>query len=87
LPRARAERRPDHAEGALAPGRYCFAINESDVRRELDESGTSTAAERIATLVKADRCACAFKNPQGTCCLGNVNTVVKSLLTEIVPAR
>jgi CopZ-like zinc binding protein len=66
---------------------YCFAITESDLRREIDQSGTPTAAERITALVKADRCACEVKNPQGTCCLGNVTTIVKSLLTEVVPAR
>ena len=65
---------------------YCFAITESDLRREIDQSGTSTAPERITALVKADRCACEVKNPQGTCCLGNVTTVVKSLLAEVVPA-
>jgi hypothetical protein len=64
---------------------YCFAITESDLRREIDQSARSTAAERITALVKADRCACEVKNPQGTCCLGNVTTVVKSLLTEVVP--
>jgi hypothetical protein len=29
-------------------------------------------AERITALVKAERCACEVKNPQGSCCLGNV---------------
>ena len=66
---------------------YCFAITESDLRREIDQAGTSTAAERITALVKADRCACDVKNPQGTCCLGHVATRVKSLLAEVVPAR
>ena len=66
---------------------YCFAITESDLRREIDQAGTSTAAERITALVKADRCACEVKNPQGTCCLGNVTTVVKSLVAEVIPAR
>ena len=66
---------------------YCFGLIESDLRREIDQSATSTAAERITALVKADRCACEVKNPQGTCCLGNVNTLVKSLLAEVVPAR
>ena len=66
---------------------YCFAITESDLRREIDQTAMSTAAERITALVKADRCACEVKNPQGTCCLGNVTTTVNSLLTEVVPAR
>ena len=35
---------------------YCFGISESDLRREIDQVGSSTAAE-ITALVKADRCA------------------------------
>jgi hypothetical protein len=58
---------------------YCFAITEFDLRREIVERGTSTAADRITALVKADRCACEVRNPQGTCCLGNVTAVVKAL--------
>lgn len=61
---------------------YCFAITESDLRREIAETGSSTAAERITALVKADRCACEVRNPQGTCCLGNVTAAVKAALTE-----
>ena len=57
---------------------YCFGIAEGGLRREIIETGTSTAAERITGLVKADRCACEVRNPQGTCCLGNVLAVVKA---------
>jgi hypothetical protein len=65
---------------------YCFGISESDLHREIDQVGSSTAAERITALVKADRCACEVRNPQGTCCLGNVATAVKELMTEEIPA-
>jgi hypothetical protein len=65
---------------------YCFDVTEPDVRREIHETGNSTAAERITDLVKAERCACEVRNPQGVCCLGNVTTVVMTLLTEMVPA-
>jgi len=58
---------------------YCFAISEADLRREIAETGRSAAAERIAAHVKAGRCACEVKNPQGSCCLGNVAAVVKGL--------
>jgi hypothetical protein len=51
---------------------YCFAVNERDIRRELAETGRSTAGDRITALVKTERCACEIKNPQGSCCLGNV---------------
>ncbi len=57
---------------------YCFGISEGDVRRELVETGRSTASDRISTLVRAGRCTCEVKNPQGTCCLGNVATATKA---------
>jgi hypothetical protein len=57
---------------------YCFGITEADVGREIAETGRTTAAERISALVKAGRCACELKNPQGNCCLGNVAAVTRS---------
>ncbi len=70
---------------------YCFGIGEHHLRRELVETGRSTAAARITALVKADRCACEVKNPQGSCCLGNVAAATKAAKaalgagTEAVP--
>lgn len=58
---------------------YCFAIGERDIRRELIETGRSTAGERITALVKAERCACEVKNPQGSCCLGNVAAAAEAV--------
>ena len=51
---------------------YCFGITEQDLRRELVATGRATAFDRITALVKAERCACEVKNPQGSCCLGNL---------------
>ena len=59
---------------------YCFAVSEGDIRRELAETGRSTTGDRISALVKAERCACEVKNPQGSCCLGNVAAVAKAAL-------
>ncbi len=70
---------------------YCFAVTEGDLRREIAETGRSTAAQRITAHVKAGRCACEIKNPQGSCCLGNVAAVVKALQAveaeSVVPNR
>jgi hypothetical protein len=57
---------------------YCFAVGERDIRQELAETGHSTALGRITALVNGDRCACDVKNPQGTCCLGNVAAATKA---------
>ena len=66
---------------------YCFEITEADVRRELVEGRRPTAAERITALVKADRCACEVRNPQGSCCLGNVMSVMQVLQGEVAAVR
>lgn len=57
---------------------YCFAVREDEIRREVEASGRSASANRIKTLVQAERCACEVRNPQGSCCLGNVVTVAKA---------
>jgi hypothetical protein len=61
---------------------YCFAVSEADLRREIAETGGSTAATRITDHVRAGRCACEIKNPQGSCCLGNVAAAEKALLAD-----
>jgi CopZ-like zinc binding protein len=62
---------------------YCFTITEDDIRRELVETGHSSAAERITALVKVERCACEVKNPQGSCCLGNLADATRTLKTAL----
>ena len=59
---------------------YCFAVSEADLRLEIAETGRSTAAQRIRDHVQAGRCTCEIKNPQGTCCLGDVVAATKALL-------
>ena len=63
---------------------YCFAVSEGDIRREIQATGGSPAVERITALVKSERCACEVRNPQGTCCLGNLTAAVKAALAETV---
>jgi hypothetical protein len=61
---------------------YCFAISEADLRREIAETGRSTAAQRITAHVKAGRCACEIRNPEGRCCLGHIVEATRALLAE-----
>ena len=56
---------------------YCFAITEREIQQELAVNGRSTASDRVTQLVKASRCACEVRNPQGSCCLGNLATVTR----------
>ena len=63
---------------------YCFDITPAEIRIELVETGSSTVAARVDAGVKAGQCACEIRNPQGSCCLGNVRSLVKSMTTEKV---
>jgi hypothetical protein len=60
-----------------APICYCFGFTRKDIRDEIAETGRSMIAERIATEVKAGRCACEVKNPSGKCCLGDITVTIK----------
>lgn len=59
---------------------YCFGFSRADVRKELEQSGTSTIPARITAEVQARRCSCEVKNPAGVCCLGEVNKAVKAVM-------
>ena len=62
---------------------YCLGVDEDTIRREIEASGRSASAERITALVQAERCACEVRNPQGTCCLGNVTNIAKRADTVV----
>lgn len=58
---------------------YCFGFTEAMAREEIESSGKCTIPDRIASEMKAERCACEVRNPQGSCCLGNVTAAVERL--------
>lgn len=58
---------------------YCFGDNEADIRREIEQLGTSDAVQRVRDQIEAGRCACEVRNPRGVCCLGDVAAAVKRL--------
>jgi hypothetical protein len=62
---------------------YCFGWSRRRIREELDQSGESSAVDMITTHVKAKRCGCEVNNPQGSCCLENVRSVVKQTVEEL----
>src|SRR5262249_26468848 len=61
---------------------YCFGHSVESARAEILAKGRSTVAAQIAKEIQAGNCACEVKNPSGRCCLGEVNKVVKELLSE-----
>ena len=58
---------------------YCFRHTPASIRDELRETGKSSVIESINDGIRSGKCACDIRNPQGSCCLGNVNKLVKSI--------
>jgi Zinc binding domain len=69
--------------GDEVPVCYCFEWTRGRLKQQIREIGRSTAAEEIACEIKAGNCACDIKNPQGECCLGDINAVVKEAMSTI----
>ncbi len=66
---------------------YCFNFTMEDIRRDLATSGKTEIPRIITKEVRAGHCACEVKNPQGTCCLGNIAKAVKRIQSELVAAH
>ena len=60
---------------------YCFDWTPNNITQAAEVSELEQVASSISAHIKAGRCGCEVNNPQGSCCLGNVNAVVKSQLT------
>jgi hypothetical protein len=58
---------------------YCFDVTEADLRNEIATRGSTAVPAMIAAEVRAGHCACEVRNPQGSCCLGNVSGAVAAL--------
>lgn len=62
---------------------YCFDITEADLRGGITSTGETDIPAMIAAEVRAGHCACEVKNPQGSCCLGNVSNAVKRIQSRV----
>lgn len=69
-------------DDVAAPVCYCFGWTPERIRAEIERAGRSSAINQITAQVKAGNCYCEVTNPQGSCCLGNVNRVVQEALTR-----
>ena len=58
---------------------YCFGITAADLRADLVERGGTDIPASIRADVRAGHCACEVKNPEGSCCLGNVSRAIQSI--------
>lgn len=62
---------------------YCYQHTPASIRAELLEHGKTDVVERVTSGTKAGSCACEIRNPQGSCCLGNVRALVKRIEQEL----
>ncbi len=70
-------------QGDEVPICYCFEFMRGDLRRDLMEKGATAIPNEIKKGIRDGRCDCERKNPQGTCCLGNVAAALKKIQTEM----
>jgi len=66
---------------------YCFEFTVADLCSDLIARGETDIPERITQEIQAGHCACEVKNPEGSCCLGNVQDAVKRIRADIDAAR
>lgn len=57
---------------------YCFRHTVGELRAAPQE-GRIAIVDNINAGISAGQCACDLRNPQGSCCLGNVNRLIKRL--------
>ncbi len=62
---------------------YCFQHTLGDIRQQVTQSGERTALEDINEGIRTEQCACDWRNPQGTCCLGNVSQFIREMQSQV----
>ena len=65
-----------HPHDPETPVCYCFRHKVKDLTLGPTEAVDQVVAD-IRSGTAADQCACDIRNPQGSCCLGNVTMIVK----------
>lgn len=56
---------------------YCFGHTRESIGDEVKRTGASTVVESVTEKVAAGECACATKNPKGSCCIADLRRVVE----------
>ncbi len=67
-------------EDLYVPVCYCFGHSPASIALEIEETGKSTVIENIKAMMKNPGCHCEDANPQGSCCMGNVKSVVQDII-------
>lgn len=58
---------------ATTPVCYCFGYTRADLAHAQIVRRADVLSQSIQAHIRAGRCGCDVNNPQGSCCLGNVN--------------
>ncbi|MGQ9502112.1 MAG: putative iron-sulfur cluster-binding metallochaperone [Anaerolineae bacterium] len=58
---------------------YCFRYTVGDIRTAVLADKADEIVEAVEAGVRAGQCACDIRNPQGSCCLGNIHALIKRL--------
>jgi hypothetical protein len=61
---------------------YCFQHTRGEILQEFIQSGKTTIIDDINTGIQTGQCACDWRNPQGSCCLGNIHRLIKQLQSD-----
>jgi CopZ-like zinc binding protein len=70
-------------EAADVPVCYCFHHTVGDLRA-VSPQKRNAIVEDINTGINTGQCACDLRNPQGSCCLGNVRAMIKQLEKPVI---
>ncbi|GEM50170.1 putative iron-sulfur cluster-binding metallochaperone [Deinococcus cellulosilyticus] len=60
------------------PACYCFGFSRGEVLAE----GEKVVGE-VKGHIQAGRCGCEVNNPQGSCCLGNLNALIQGQIEKV----
>jgi hypothetical protein len=65
-------------QGEADPAPLCFDYARADIRRDIEETGSTKIPDHIKAEIQGGFCACEVKNPSGICCLGDVIRAVEA---------
>lgn len=68
------QKQPDSPDTLVC---YCFYHTLSDIQIALAENKVHLIVDDIQTGIQLGQCACDWRNPQGSCCLGNIQKLIK----------
>lgn len=76
------QKHPDDEEVLIC---YCFRHTPRSIGEQWQQTGQSAVIETITVGTQTGQCACDIRNPQGTCCLGNVRQLVRQITQQEKP--